>query len=480
MNIFNRRLAIKLNSEPVLAFWLILLFGGFLLLNFWLGFNLYVYLVVAIFGFLIPIAYPRAGLYSLTWLTLVFAKFFTLQSLIINQQEYKFYLVDILFGAILIGLLPRLLKGRVKMSFTWPDMTLLAFFLLTAVYFVLSVFSWEGSFALAFSSFKNYAFYPLFYFVVLYLLNDKEKIKTWLKFVVSGAVAIIGFIAYGLINGKGLWTDITPLSTAGSRILDFDHAFYLCLIFLFGLVYIVYKKGAATRWMYGLLPIFLVGIVGSLMRHLWIALAVAVVIIYLSLPKLKKVLCRQLIGSYAVILVMLMVLAVFLANVLPFSAFSRSYNDAIGQLSLRATSLTNPEDTSIAWRTAVWQSVWEKYKNNIVGGLGFGQKVFIDMGDYRDYIEVRNAHNSFLAIFVQMGLIGFFIFCLFGLGVFKKLLKYKPIRENGQVAKYSLIGIMVFCVAAFLFQPYLEANFFNISFWLALGLARATYEGTLS
>ena len=476
MNIFNRRSPLKLDRESILACWLILLFGGWLLLNFWLGFNFPVYLVAAVFGLAVPLVYPRAGFYALTFLMLVFTKFFTLQSLIINQQEYKFYLVDILFTAILLGLVPRLAKGKLKLPWRWPDLTLLAFCFLTAVYFVLSVVSWEGSFALSFSSFKNYAFYPLFYFVAYLLLGDRQKIKIWLQFVLAGATAIIGFIIYGLINGRGLWTEITPLSTIGSRILDFDHAFYLCLIFLFGFVYLLFRRGAATRWLFALLPIWLVGIIGSLMRHLWLALVLALVSLYLLLPAAKRALARQLVASYAVIMIMLAVLAIGAVNVLPFSNFSRTYHDTLNQLSSRAVSLANPDDTSLAWRSAVWASVWEKYKNNIIGGLGFGQKVFIDMGDYRDYIEVRNAHNSFLAIFVQMGLLGFFLFALFGAGVVAKLLR-QPATPDRAVAKYSLLGIIIFCVAAFLFQPYLEANWFSIPFWLSLGLAKRTYEG---
>ena len=477
MTVFNRRLAIKLDSELVWAWWLILLFSGFLLLNFWQGFNLAVYLAVAIFGLLIPVVYPRAGLYALTWLTLVFAKFFTLQSFVFNQQEYKFYLVDIIFTGILIGLLPRLLKGRLKLPLKLPDLLLLAFFLLTFVYFALSVLSWNGNFALSFSSFKNYAFYPLFYFVAYWLLADKRTLKLWLSFVVSGAVAIIGFIIYGLVNGQGLWTEITPLSTIGSRILDFDHAFYLCLVVIFCLVYLVYKRGASLPWFYLLVPLWLVGIVGSLMRHLWVALALTVAAIYLWLPAVKRANLRRLLVSYGVVLLILGVVAIWLVNILPFSGFSRVYQEAANQLSTRAESLTNPNDTSFAWRTAVWQSIWQKYKTNVITGLGFGQKVFIDMGDYRDYIEVRNAHNSFLAIFVQLGLAGFILFVWFGWATFWRLLKSPAATDQALVAKYSLAGIIIFCTAAFLFQPYLEANFFNIPFWLSLGLARRAYEG---
>jgi O-antigen ligase len=480
MTIFNRRSPIGLDSEVIAAIWLILLFGGFILLNFISGFNLFVWVVAAVFGLILPIIQPRAGFYALTFLTLIFSKFFTLQSLVINQVEYKFYLVDIIFCAIIIGLLLHLAKGKLKINWQWPDTLLVIWLFLVGLYFILSITSWQGAFAASFSSFKNYAFYPLFYFAAYLLISHKQQLKTWLGFVAAGAVSILGFIAYGLISGQGLWTDITPLSTAGARILDFDHAFYLCLISLFGLVYLVFKKGAANRWLYAWLPLAAIGIIGSLMRHLWLALVAAALSLYWLLPKAKRALCRQVLASYGAIVIMLLIVAVFIINILPFSGLAHTYQTAVGDLGLRAVSLASADDSSIAWRSAVWQSVWEKFKGNVVGGLGFGQQVFIDMGSYRDYVEIRDIHNSWLAIGVQLGAVGLALIAFFGWGIFYKLFKYKSSGGSGAAAKFTLLGLIIFCAVAFLFQPYLEANWFSIPFWLSLGLAKRTYEGAFS
>jgi hypothetical protein len=77
----------------------------------------------------------------------------------------------------------------------------------------------KSDFSLAFSSFKNYVFYALLYFLTLFLFNKKEQVKRLLKFFLAGAITLITFIIYGLAARHGLWSDFTPLSTEGIRTL---------------------------------------------------------------------------------------------------------------------------------------------------------------------------------------------------------------------------------------------------------------------
>ena len=470
---------LNLSTDSLAALVLIVLQTVFLLVNFNIGFNLWLYIIVAVITLLFSFIKPRAGLFALITLTLIFAKHFTLQSLWLGDEEYKLYLVDIFLLAILGRAVLELLAGKIKWQIRKVDVWLGLFLALTIVYFLLSWLVWNGSFNLAFSSLKNYFFYPLLFWLALFWLDSKEHLHRLFKFVMAGSVIIIGFIAYGLITGQGLWTEITPLSTFGSRILDFDHAFYLCLVSLFGLSYVVIKQDRWAKWWQLLLFIFAIGIIGSLMRHLWIALAVGLVVVYV-LARQQRQLLRQVAVKYLAIAAMILAAAFFLAINLPNTQFSQESADVQYQLTTRATSLADSSDTSIAWRRTVWQGAWKEYKNNLTLGLGFGQKIFIDMGDYRDYVEVRNIHNSWLAIFVQMGLLGFVVLIIFLLLSIKQLLQQKLAEPDLIIVKIGVASSLAFCLVAFLFQPYLEANFFNIIFWLNLGLGRRLYEGITS
>lgn len=482
----NKIFSLKLTRENLAATLMIAMFAVFLLVNFIVGFNVFLYIIVAVCGLVLSIIYPRSGLYAVLVLTLIFAKFFTLQSIFLNEVEYKFYLVDVIMVGMFFGLLLRLLRQQIKLNLKLADSLLLIFMVLTAIYFVASIFYLDGEFATAFSSLKNYIFYPLLYFATLVLINSQERLAQFFKFLMFGGLVIIGFIVFGLITGQGLWTEITPLSTEGSRILDFDHAFYLSLVSLTGLSYLLVrnnqknKANSLIKLWYILLPIFAIGVVGSLMRHLWIAMFIALAFLYLIIHKQHRELLRKLATKYLVVLIMVLSVIVLFINLLPTISISQELVSVQSRLINRAISVANASDTSIAWRSVVWQGVWKEYQNNIVLGLGFGQKIFIDMGSYRDYVEVRNIHNSWLAIFVQMGLISFAVFLWFYFNVLYNTLIKKVKNSNFTILQLASLSIGIFCLVAFAFQPYLEANFFNIIFWLNLGLARRYYEGFTS
>jgi len=476
---FKRLLAIRISQESLAAILLIALFSAFILINFNFGFNLFFYIIIALLGLTVPVVYPRAGIYAIIVLTLIFAKFFTLQGLIIDDFEYKLFLIDLLFLASLFGLFLRALAGKINLQLRRVDFILLAFLFLNLVYFIVSVTYLQTFFHPAFSSLKNYAFYPLLYFVVYLLFENREQWKRLFKFTIVGATAIIGFIVYGLITGQGLWTEITPLTTSGSRILDFDHAFYLSAIFLIGLVYLLFKKDWLTKYFYIVLPIFAIGIIGSLMRHLWLALFVALVLLYLVLYQQRKQIFRKVFAKYLAVALMIFSVIFLLVNLLPFSKMSADYFSVQTNVAERLVSISDTSDTSIAWRNTVWEGVWKEYKQSLVLGMGFGRQIYIDMGGYRDYVEVRNIHNSWLAIFAQMGLIGIGLLAWFLFEITRKVLgkKQAVVTKNLQIIKFSTMSILALCLVAFLFQPYLEANFFSWLFWINLGLARRYYEG---
>jgi hypothetical protein len=476
---FKRLMAIRFSQESLAAVLLIAVFSVFLLINFNFGFSLFLYAMVAILGLVIPIIYPRSGIYALVVLTLVFAKFFTLQGLIIDDVEYRLFLIDLLLLGSLFGLILRIFAGKILVHLRRADFILITWLVLTAVYFVASIFYLHTYFHPAFSSLKNYLFYPLLYFVVYLLFERRQQWERLFRFLLVGATAIVGFIIYGVTTGKGLWTEITPLTTIGSRILDFDHAFYLCALSLLYIVYILYKKDKLSKYFYILLPIFTVGIIGSLMRHLWLAMFMALAALYIMLYARRKQIFRKLFSKYLAVVIMIFSILLLLVNLLPFSKVSNDYFAVQNSVVARAISLTNSGDSSIVWRNTVWQGVWKEYKQNTVWGMGFGRQIYIDMGGYRDYVEVRNIHNSWLAIFVQMGILGIGLLFWFMMELAYKTLskKHVVITKNAQIIRFSTMSILALCLVAFLFQPYLEANFFSWLFWINLGLARRYYEG---
>ena len=453
----------------------ILAFATFLGLKLAFGFNLVLYLPLAAASFIAAIAWPGPALGAVLCLTIVFANQYSLAGIEVGDAIYKFYLPDILLTGAFIGVAARFIKGQITCRWRWPEWLMLAFFSLTFLYFILSIVLLDGQFALAFSSFKNYAFYPLIYFAIYATYTTKGQLKQLAYLAFGAVITTVYFVGYGVLAGKGLWTEITPLTTSGNRLLDFDHAFYLCLATIAGLSYLLFGKQKIWRrvWLW-LLPVFFFGIIGSLMRHLWIA-GLATVGFLFSLPYVrrqamaKKVLADYFVSGAAVFLLMIM-----LVNVLPDFSLSRKIFALNDQTMERLFSISNEGDTSFTWRAGVWESAWQQFRGRELLGIGFGQSVFVKMPDYLDRVEVRNVHNSFLAILIQMGfpaiaLLVFFVAKLFW-GLWQK-------AGQWPLVNIALTGMIFFCGIAFLFQPYLEANFFNIIFWSLLGISRRSYEG---
>jgi O-antigen ligase len=485
----------------------------FILANFAAGFILPLFVLTMAVAAAIAFFYPRSGLAAIIFLTFIFERFFTLQPIVWGRAEYKLYPLDIVLITILASVVFNFLSncyglrsqsirasGFAKKLGFWKrqnvfhaDFYLIAFIILAVIYFFISIFILKTDFALSFSSFKHYAFYPLLFFAVAYLFNSKEKILWFFKFALAGAVGIIFFILYGLVSGAGLWSEFTPLSTEGVRTLAFPHAFYLSLTIIGLVVYISSaeyiasaKKNTVTlcrgrgivlrEVSLVVIVIWAIGIIGSMMRHLWIGLFFAFVFLLFFMPTQAKKTLLKIAGRLVFALVIFLALATYLSFLFPNSSFSQAAVSVKDVIESRAGSLfSQSEDESFSWRAVVWKEIMEEYRKNPVLGVGLGKTVYVETENYRDFVEIRNIHNSPLVVLVQMGVLGFALIFIFAASILKKFLW----KKNKDWIDFSLAGIMTLYLIVFLFQPYMETNLLGIFFWIMLGLIKAANSSCL-
>lgn len=458
-------------KEAMSAIFVIVFVSALVLYNLFLGFNLGLFILMMLLGAVISFAYPRSGVLAIVFLTFIFERFFTLQSLIVGRMEYKLYPLDILLGAVVLGTFAQILIGKIKPQFRKVDLYLVAFIFFNVIYFLVSVFVLKSDMALVFSTFKNYAWYSLFYFLIIILFQEKEYAKNLFSFALAGAIGILFFIGFGLVNGYGLWSEYTPLSTDGVRLLAFTHAFYLSLAFLGLLIFLLFQKEKGKIWQYGLIPVWVFGIIGSMMRHLWIALAAVLALAYFILPQEQKKKLSVLAIKGALLVAMLSIIFFYTAQMFPQSSANKLFYSVQNVLAQRVGTLVSSSasnDDSFSWRTVVWKEALKDYATQPIFGIGFGKMIFIEIEKYRDVVEVRNIHNSPLILVVQMGLVGILTLGILVLKLGRKI--YKKTKENWLDYFLPVIGIFYFIV--FLFQPYLETNLLGIFFWIILGLIR--------
>lgn len=487
------RQKMNISGEKMSAIFIIAFVSLFILANFTAGFILPLFVLTMAVGAGIAFFYPRSGLAAIIFLTFIYERFFTLQSIIIGRNEYKLYPLDIIFGAVILGVLFQILLNRAwKLNFQIKrvDYYLIAFIILTAIYFIVSAFVLKNDFNLSFSSFKNYTFYSLFYFAILFLMENKKQALWLFKFAFAGAIAIIFFIVYGLVTGHGLWSEFTPLSTEGIRTLAFTHAFYLSLALISLITYLVFLKKLPEKsnityftgrskmlyknfyWI--LIPIWTLGIIGSMMRHLWVSIFLSLCVLYFIIPKEKRINLRKILINYVWLVIIVLIITIYFSLLFPNSVLKEAADSAGNVIGSRVETLTSVSgDESFSWRSAVWKEATKEYLKSPIFGIGLGKYIFIEIEKYKDFVEVRNIHNSPLVLFVQMGIAVFAIFAIF---VFKNLKKIYRKAEKDWL-DVLLIVLLVNFLIAFLFQPYLETNLLGIFFWIILGLIRVkSYE----
>lgn len=466
---------LNISSDTIGAIFVIIFASFFIVANLTFGFVWPLFILAMAVGFFISLFQPRAGVLAIIFLTMVWERFFTLQTFFIGKVEYKIYPLDVLMIGIILGIFWQFFSGRMqKVTLHKVDYFLLAFMVINAIYFLASIIL-NSDTALAFSTFKNYAFYSLFYFIILFLIRTKDDLWRIFKFFLAGGAAIIIFIILGLVRGEGLWSQFTPLSTSGVRLLAFTHGLYISLALMPAILYSVFAKNP-NRWVHILIAVWIVGIVGTLMRHMWIAILGVLVALFIFLPKENK---RQLWKKIWLILIPIGVAALifFYSAVMdPQSDFSRSMEKSFGILSQRASSLASVAgDESFSWRSLVWESAYAEFKHNPILGIGTGHKIYVETINYRDFVEIRNIHNSYLAILIQLGLLGASIIFYFFYKLVKTLLRSRG-DEKYEFYKFSVLSVLGIFILSIPFQPYLETNLLAIFFWMSLGLARIPPE----
>lgn len=463
----------KINGYSIIAFsFFCVIVIGYILLGLTLPFFIAL-IICAIFFFL-----PSSGFFALICimgLTMFFEKTFALQPIIIGETAYKLYPIDALmtvaFAMMIFDFFKNKFFLKLKLKKYLPEIVFIIFLGFVVITMTRSFGDLNANFATAFSSFKNYLWYPLIYFFTIYAIDSREKLEEFIKIFLIFSIGLIGFIAFGLITGQGLWTEYTPLSTEGIRILGFSHAFYLTIALIISLSLLASKKFNNFLLTFALIIIWFIGIIGSLMRHLWLGLILAIALLFIVSSLKEKKFLSGLFSKISIIIVCILLAIILLFNILPNFSNQASFNNLWETASSRAVSIFKTEDdTSINWRMGLWSDAIYRWKTSPIWGIGFGKTLSLETANWHAFEDVKNIHNSPLAIIVQMGIIGIAALTIFILSVIwsgMKLIK----KDNELKAYYAgiLCSIALFIFASF-FQPYLETNMMSIFFWILLGL----------
>lgn len=455
--------------------------GLFLLHSIFFGQSLIVYFLALFICALCILFYPEAGLYTIVVLTMWFERYFTLQSLQIGVYSYKIYPLDFVILFIILSLLFRLARGTLKwywQKFDWP----ILFFLLAVALGYLVSLPKNVDPTLAFSTFKNYGLYAVVYVLAVLLLPTKRDWKEFMNWFVLGGVGLFFFLIYGIISGHGLWSEFTPLSTTGTRLIAGTHLFYLVLFgfwLLAGYLWTEGKKLSSEKyaWQVSAIILVLIGIIVGLVRHLWVALFFVFIVWLYYLARDKRQELWQFLLKIFGVAVAVIIVYVWIYSLLGGNIFE-SFSKPIYVLKQRAgmQGLVTMQDSSFRWRLSAWRAGVSLWSKSPVFGAGLGETI-VGYDEITPFnISMRDLHNDYLGILIQMGLLGFGIvtyWFIYLLRELKKLwLKLRSQDDFKTKLMFTWGSTILLFMVVFSVSVYWDINLFIIWWWLALAGVR--------
>ena len=117
-------------------------------------------------------------------------------------------------------------------------------------------------------------------------------------------------------------------------------------------------------------------------------------------------------------------------------------------------------DSTVEYRFKIWETTMEMIRDNPITGVGYGSSTYMEV--YRDYLGrtkiVAHAHNTFLQIWAESGIVGIIAFLIFILQIYFNYIK-TIIQASDKMQKLMLIlGISV--ITGFLVNGIAEHSFF--------------------
>lgn len=142
----------------------------------------------------------------------------------------------------------------------------------------------------------------------------------------------------------------------------------------------------------------------------------------------------------------------------------------------RFMTIFNFADSSTSYRFKIWEITETMIHDHFLVGLGLGHLPFkMIFEQYIRTMPIYHAHNTFLQVFAEMGVIGFVLFMIFIVSIFVNLARYPLKSENCYV---KIMGAAVASsFAGMLFHGLFENIFYmtkiTTTFWLLLAVTFA-------
>ncbi|MDD7362572.1 MAG: O-antigen ligase family protein [Peptoniphilus sp.] len=139
----------------------------------------------------------------------------------------------------------------------------------------------------------------------------------------------------------------------------------------------------------------------------------------------------------------------------------------------RFMTIFNLRDTSTSYRFKIWEVTGKVIHDHFLIGLGLGHLPFkYTFERYIRTMPIYHAHNTFIQIFAEIGLVGFILFLIFIVAIFINLWRY-PLKSEDPYMRV-MGAAMTASFAGMLFHGMFENIFYmtkiTTTFWILLAI----------
>lgn len=473
---------------------------------------------VVVYGLLCSIAWyaPATTLLANILIIPLFERWHTLLPFVIGSSVVKIYPFDMVIiltlGTVLIRIVVSgkaffLLQQFVSQWHQRPKAmhaidTAILIWIGYGIAHALYSWAWGQNLFDILSTTKNYFFYPVVYFIMSWLfLQSKNAKKIRILFVDGFAVVSLLCLVFpliGIIQGQGVWSEFTPLSTAGTRLIAATHSFFLAGAFLLSFFSWFHKiiTNTSLHLLYAnplVTGIFAVTLLIGLYRNVWISVAIAVIAVLL-LSTATRIQVLHIIKKYGIILLfssVIMVLSLWYIDYLTQGGIQSFLGSIPLWQEIRARIVTMFSfssslewDESASWRLAVWYGALKQwtlggaipFPLNTLFGEGSGAIIRFVFKDFAQELPIAGIHNDWLAKLVQLGLVGIVLFVMILREIWHALRKS---IDTSPTIVWGMSFLVMGGVVAF-FGTFFDTNIFSIWWWAVIALVTTASQHELA
>jgi len=414
-------------------------------------------------------------------LLLLFTMLFVYKYIYINRINQEAFLRLFLITAFFLWLLKLIILEELNWQETPLNLPLLLFILVMSI----SLIRNENLF-IGLKDFINFLAYLILFFLIINSISNQKQINSFLQlyFLIAFLIAFYTLLQYygfdPFFSGIHLLT-----STLGQKNWI---ANYLALSFFITSPFFILSKEKRFKVIYYiLLSILYTNIMICQSRGIWISIFVSVILGFYFIYKFKLFKSFRENRKWLILLIL-----TFFVITIVYST-ENPLNKSTETVIHRAATTFDKNDISINTRLLIWKNTLNMIQDYPWLGSGIGtfklnyqiyQASYLQKNpeDLKYWIKAGEAHNEYLQLWAELGIIGLGMFILIIYFYYKSILKFLKKEKNDQ-EQLTMLGMLIgttcfliHCLFSFpLHVPALSAAFFimiglNIRFTLGFDL----------